>query len=235
MDSYFETYFRKVNVLSKKGYEKSAKFYNSFYGDFLPKNRNVKILDLGCGTGQFLYFLEKQGYKNYYGIDISKQQIQFCKNKITERVEVADIFEFLKDKKNNFDIIVANDVFEHLPKNRLIEFSKLIHISLKNNGILLIKVPNMSNPFGLMNRYIDITHEVGFTEHSLSTVLETGGFQKVEIKGAAYPVISLKSAIGKPAKIIVYSLLKILLLIQGYAVPRIIDKDIIAIAKKSQK
>lgn len=234
-NSYLNSHFKKLNDLSKKGFETSAKFYSSFYKNFLPQNRNAKILDIGCGTGQFLYFLEKRGYANYYGIDISKQQIQFCKEKITKKVETVDVFEFLKDKKNGFDVIVANDFLEHINKNQLMKLLGLIYTSLKNNGILMVKVPNMSNPFGLINRYMDITHEIGFTEFSLSQILEVVGFQEIQLKGASYPIISLKSVIGKIGEKIVCFLLKLLHLVQGNIVPKIMNNEIIAIAVKKRE
>lgn len=45
----------------------------------LPKNRNAKILDLGCGYGTFLNALRSLGYKNLYGVEIGKEQSEFLK------------------------------------------------------------------------------------------------------------------------------------------------------------
>src|SRR5580698_5087470 len=42
----------------------------------LPSDRQVRILDLGCGHGAFLYFLTKAGYQNICGIDVSAEQIE---------------------------------------------------------------------------------------------------------------------------------------------------------------
>ena len=194
------------------------------------------VLDLGCGNGQFLRFLKEQGYKNYYGIDVSKQQIDFCKEKVTDKVEVADIFGFLRDKKNAFDLVVMNDVLEHIPKEKLFELLGLIHNSLRNNGMFAAKVPNMSNPFGLINRYMDITHEIGFTEFSMIECLGMSGFGDIKVKGVSYPVISVKTAVAKVFEVIVHFIIKILLRIQGCIWPKFLHTEIIGIGiKKNEK
>ena len=232
LDNYFNSYFKDVNDLSEKGFDKSVKSYGWIYGDFLPKDKNIRILDLGCGIGHFLYFLEKKGYKNYYGVDGSKDQIKFCKEKITKKVEVSDAFTFLESKKDKFDLIVANDFLEHIQKQRLFNILGLIKDSLQPGGTLLVSVPNMSNPFSLMNRYKDITHEIGFTESSLAEALRMSGFKDVKIKGASYPVVSFKTAVGKVAVIFIYNTLKLLFRIQGHSAPKFLDKNIMAVAIK---
>ena len=47
---------------------------------------------------------------------------------------------------------------------------------MKPGGKIFVKTGNMSNPFSLRLRYIDFTHEVGFTEESFVQVLYIAGF-----------------------------------------------------------
>ncbi len=218
--------------MSENGFKKSARIYLSYYGDVLPKEKNVLILDIGCGTGQFLYFLDEQGYSNYYGIDASEEQIDFCRKNVTKKVGLADIFEYLKDKKETFDVVSANDVIEHIPKQRLVETLALIHGALRKDGVFLMKVPNMSNPFNLLNRYMDITHEIGFTEYSICEVLDGVGFSSVAIRNASYPVVSLKSLLRRISEVSVHAALKFLYLAQGNIMPKVLSTNVIAIAKK---
>ena len=227
---YFNSMFKYVNDLSSAGFEKSARFYKEIYRDFLPENRDIKILDIGCGTGQFLYFLNKEGYKNCFGIDISAEQIAFCKEHKITNVFNIDAFEFLKDKK--FDLIVLNDSLANINKERLFVFLKLIYDSLENNGKLLVKTPNMANPLNLANRYSDITHDVGFVETSLKAALMMVGFKDVAMKGASYPVTSLQSFVAKVMQKFVNMILRFLLRIQGHSAYKILDKSIIALASK---
>lgn len=232
-DSYLEEYYKDFNDLSIGGYEKSALFYGNFYKDILPVDKNARILDLACGAGQFLYFLKQQGCKNYYGVDISEQQIKFCINMSIPEVQVSDALDFIKSKKEEFDVIVVNDFLEHLKKEKLFDILELIHNSLKKNGRILIKTPNMSNPFSLVNRYIDITHEIGFTEYSIEEVLKVSGFKDVKIKEALSPIFSIKSLMQRIAAKLSHSVIGIFLLAEGNHLPKVLGKEMIVVAFKN--
>ena len=225
---YFNSIFSVSNILTKEEYEKMAEFYNLNYGKFMPKDKNANILDIGCGAGHFLYFLLKNGYRNFLGIDISKSQIEFCKKYITDKVLVSDAFDFLKDKNEIYDLITANDFIEHIKKEKIIEFLKLSYKSLKNGGILIIKTGNIGNIFGLFFRYKDFTHEIGFTEKSLFQVLKIAGFKEIKILGAQKKQKFLNKIFEKFLKLF----LKKLYWHFGYVAPEILSPLLIAIAKK---
>lgn len=178
-DHFCDAGFSIVNPLSKSAYESSAISYNYNYKSFLPKNRRAKILDIGCGMGHFLYYLYTQNYTDFIGIDISKQQIEFIKRDILACEELAESFKknsknvyhanaftFLKQLESEYDLIVANDLIEHIEKNEILQLLGLIRNNLKENGIFIAKTPNMGNPFNLRLRYIDFTHEIGYDELS---------------------------------------------------------------------
>jgi predicted TPR repeat methyltransferase len=52
--------------------------FASVHGD---SNRGLKILDLGCGTGIIGILLEKHGYTNIQGLDLSEKMIEKAKEK----------------------------------------------------------------------------------------------------------------------------------------------------------
>jgi 2-polyprenyl-3-methyl-5-hydroxy-6-metoxy-1,4-benzoquinol methylase len=227
----YHEHFAKMNSPSKEAFESIARHYLEWYGGFLPPDKNAKILDVGCGMGHFLYFLEAEGYKNYCGIDSSAEQVQFVRKNLTSRVIVADIFDYL-NASGSFEVIVANDVLEHIPKDRTLELLTLAHDSLERGGFLFIKTPNMSNPFSMRFRYIDFTHEVGFTEESLRQVLRASGFQEIQIKGGSYVVQSFKSRLGKLGEQIAHKMLKQSFILQGYGLPGILDAHLIAVSER---
>lgn len=220
---YFDS-FSRVNKLTREEYESISKSYARNYDEFLPKDKEASILDVGCGTGHFLYYLSKKGYSNYLGIDVSKSQIKFCKKYITKKVIVKDAFEFLKDNKREFDVIVMNDFLEHIPKEKSFLLLELARKTLGANGRIIIKVPNMGNPLGLRLRYIDVTHEVGFTEESLFTVLKLAHFKNIRI-------LSTRGKY-KFIRIIRDLILKFIFFVYGYHPPRNLGKNLIAVAEK---
>jgi cyclopropane fatty-acyl-phospholipid synthase-like methyltransferase len=230
-DKYHEHYFLQKNSPTREAFEAIARIYAAWYQKSLPANKNAKILDIGCGMGHFLYFLEKEGYTNYWGIDLSPSQVQFVRENITARVTVADAFDYL-NTNGAFDVIAANDVLEHISKHRTLDFLTLTYNSLDSSGLLFLKTPNMSNPFSLKSRYQDFTHEAGYTQDSLRYILSASGFQEIQLLGASYVVQSFKSRIGKLTERILHKLIAQMFELQGYSRPSILAPNLIAICAK---
>lgn len=82
-DKYADTVFKDVNILTDEQFKKASIKFEDLYGGILPGNRDSNILDIGCGAGHFLYYLKTKGYNNFLGIDISPQQVEYCKKDIT--------------------------------------------------------------------------------------------------------------------------------------------------------
>ena len=229
---YFDSVYAPSNVLNLKDYKNSVSIFDVDYGNFLPANKDARILDIGCGAGHFLYYLKKRGYTHFLGIDLSPGQIEFCKKNITPNVELADAFKLLADKENNYDAISANDLLEHIPKEKVITFLEMIYRSLKPAGILLIKLPNMSNPFALDSRYRDFTHECGFTEKSIYQVLYVAGFRDICIYKPQTHIRSVRFYLSKILVSLFHILLKKLFWRQGFTAPVILSSRLSVIAKK---
>jgi len=102
---------------------------------FLPKKVDLKILDAGCGTGDFLPFLKKYG--QVWGIDNSKEAIELCKNKGSLVIQQSLLN--IHFPKNNFDLIMALDVIEHI-NDELAVIRELKRVA-KNDGLIVITVP----------------------------------------------------------------------------------------------
>lgn len=230
--NYFDAIYRTSNSFTQNEYETSAGNFDMDFGNFLPPKTTAKILDIGCGTGHFLYFLLTKGYNNYVGIDISQNQIEFCKKYITPCCKTADAFEYLKNQEDVYSIISAHDVLEHIPKQKVIPFLEMIYSALRPEAALFLKLPNMSNPFALNNRYRDFTHECGFTEKSIYQVLYLAGFREIIIKPSQTSLKSIKNVISKPILLILCFLLKKLFWYQGFVAPKILSNRLVVIAKK---
>lgn len=211
------------------------KYFRRNYLMHLPVQKDAKILDLGCGMGHFLYFLEEEGYHNYLGIDLSPENIQFCREN-SYTVRMSDLFSFLEETTELFDAIVMNDVLEHFEKQEVIQFLDLAYQKLTPNGKLILKVPNAANPLLASNsRYIDFTHELLFTEVSLSQVLKNASFNRVNIYPSDLYVFYYNplNYIAKCFASMIHILLRALFLLYGHKTTKVFTKHIIAVASKA--
>ncbi len=118
------------------------------------------------------------------GIDASAEQIEFCRRAGFDNVACAEALGYLRDTASRFEAIVLSDVLEHIPKSQVIELLEAILERLAPGGQVILRVPNLSNPLNLRTRYVDFTHECGFTRESLAQVLRLAGFEVETVHGA---------------------------------------------------
>ncbi len=180
-ESYVKTGYGRVHTFSLPEYQMQARFFRRNYGPHLPQDRAARVLDLGCGPGHFLYYLQQDGYTDYLGIDSSPECLEFCRERGLN-AGLADAFVHLAENAGRYDAVVCNEFFEHLQKDRAFELARLCRLALRDGGVLLVKVPNMACPVAAArSRYVDITHETGYVDHSLRTLLEVSGFGQVDV------------------------------------------------------
>ena len=148
---------------------------------FFPKQKNVLINDLGCGYGKFLYVIKEQGYCNVKGVDISLEQVNIANQLGLSEVVNNDISIYLFEQTDSPDLILMMDILEHFTKDELFELLDLVFKKLKNNGKLIVHVPNGEGIFGNRIIYGDLSHEICFTPSSITQALNIVGFKKVMV------------------------------------------------------
>jgi 2-polyprenyl-3-methyl-5-hydroxy-6-metoxy-1,4-benzoquinol methylase len=232
-DNYISTHWKSIHPDAAKEFDV---YYNYFKCNFLahlPGDRKARILDVGCGMGHFLYFLQKEGYENFTGIDRSPENVKFCVEHGLH-AEQHDVFEYLGEGKV-FDAMVMNDFLEHFTKDEAVHIVELAYKCLAQGGILILKVPNAANPIvGSSSRYIDLTHESSFTEESLSQLLKICGLHDIKI----YPpniYLYTYNPLNYLAKVVAwlsFKLYRLLFILYGRKSTKIFTKDLIAIACK---
>lgn len=106
------------------------------------KNENIKIIDIGCGSGWTSYFLAKAGYE-VLGIDISKDAIQAASKRFGTELsnlsfKVAD-FEKMPSDISGYDVAVFIDSLHHADN----QFAALksVYKILNAGGICVICEP----------------------------------------------------------------------------------------------
>jgi len=222
MDKIFDTY---VDNAFDGHYQAEFKFYQFAlnYKRFFPSDKRTSILDIGIGRGEMLSCMREWGYTNYAGIDISPSTVAFCQSIGLNCKEVDDTVYFLQKHKDTYSLITLLDVLEHVKKENVMPFLSAIKQALKPGGIVIIQVPNLQAPDGQLHRYNDITHEVGYIEHSLQQVLRVTGFE-------TFCSNDIKTNIKKILRYLYWKLIRFNRSINGNLNPKIIHPVFFAVA-----
>ncbi len=78
-----------------------------------------KILELGCGPGQFAHMLKDRGFKNYTGIDFSRVAINQARKRVPDwDFRNENIYDYKVTKE--FDVVVALEVLEHIQSDLMV-------------------------------------------------------------------------------------------------------------------
>ena len=118
----------------------------------ITPNKNIKILDLGCGDGALSYLMWRAGY-TVIGIDTSLLGIDLACAEHKKRYtncefrcgEVGDV------ESNSFDGVICSDVIEHVQRPG--ELIDEIYRVLKPNGVAVL-----STPIRITEAPLDVEH-----------------------------------------------------------------------------
>lgn len=140
-----------------------------------------KLLDVGCGEGDFLNMFDKKNWK-IMGVEINPNLAREAKLKTKAQIYTQPIQKL--NLKGSIDIVTMWHVFEHIdtPKDVLGKVYKI----LNKGGFLVIEVPNGDGIYRkFFGKYwqllITPEHLFFWTKKSLTSVLKKEGFVIKEI------------------------------------------------------
>jgi len=135
----------------------------------------AKILDVGCGDGEYLKKLKNLGFETY-GVDINPRAVEVARRKGLN-VFLGELHE-AKYPDNFFDVIILKDVLEHVhsPTSVLEEAFRI----LKPGGILKVGGPSFGVEARMSSRFWSLLnvpqHLYFFTPQTLSLLVRKAGF-----------------------------------------------------------
>jgi SAM-dependent methyltransferase len=233
-EKYHETFYGDLH--GWRDYELTSAGYGEWYYDCLPENKNAKILDIGCGDGKFLFFLQQNGYADIEGLELSEQQAEEARKHIKCPVHVVDdTLAFLREHSSTYQTITTNDVLEHVPKRETVSFLMAVLEALRPGGNVVINVPQASGFTSLFCRYNDFTHETIFTEMSLKQILFSAGFSDVRFIPQKWPLKWTPRHLAyRLARLLWYGILKLIYTIEspGEKHPRSFQVRLVASANR---
>lgn len=163
-----------------RGYEEEVKKQQAI---FLPYFTNgKKVLDLGCGRGEFLELLQERGIEAE-GIDINEAMIEICRQK-GFNCQKGDILETVAAyEDSSLGGIFSSQVIEHLSPAYLRRMVELSYLKLAPSSYLVLETINPTSVFSLVQIYfLDLSHQKPIHPQALNFLLESSGFEEVEIK-----------------------------------------------------
>ena len=164
----------------ERGYGSFLAYYRANYMPHMPEDRAAKILVISCGPGYLVNMLAEAGYTNVHGIDSDPAKVAHATRRRLP-CEAAEAFPFLeRSAAGAWDVIVPEQELNHLTIAETIEFLQLCHRALKPGGRIVVYAMNGANPLvGSENVAHNIDHFYNVTEHSLTQLLQLGGFSEI--------------------------------------------------------
>jgi SAM-dependent methyltransferase len=148
---------KKLNQINKEFYSQIAQSFSETRSynwegwdslwEFIQENEiDVKrVLDLGCGNGRFLKFLNEKGWKGeYLGVDFDTQLLEIAgksNSEINAKFQSHDIVMDLDNLeiKGEFDLIVCFGLMHHIPGlDKRIELMRFIEGIITLKGVVAI-------------------------------------------------------------------------------------------------
>jgi cyclopropane fatty-acyl-phospholipid synthase-like methyltransferase len=178
-EDFYSTYEKFREYTSPKIGKTQQRYFSKNYWEPCGFNTSMSVLEIGCGTGQFLKFFHQQGITDLLGIDTDTKILEFLPNELKSHVEIIDVNEFLLSlpEAERFDRIVMIDVFEHFSPSEGVSLLSRIKPLLKINGGVVVRVPNLASPWALTAQYGDLTHKAGYTSGSLRQLGLKAGYE----------------------------------------------------------
>ena len=173
-----------------------AAFENQFRGDaneirerlkyYLPFFREAgktsDILDLGCGSGDWLDLLRDEGFRAR-GVEINTVMVAACRERQLDVVE-ADMLAYLRGLADNcMNVVTAFHLIEHIPFETMLTLLDEIRRVLRPGGLVMLETPSPENlVVAACNFYSDPTHHKPVYPHTLTFVLKNLGFSNVGLQ-----------------------------------------------------
>jgi SAM-dependent methyltransferase len=157
---------------------------------FGGSNQPLRLLDVGCGTGDFARDF-KQAFPRgeYTGLDISAVGIELCRQTVPEATFVV------QDLVNDASVdprfqgwataAVCSEMLEHVDEpERILEHIKPY---LAPGASLILTVPG--GPMSAFDRHIG--HRQHFTNQSVQSLLDRSGYRTDGVWGAGFPFFNI--------------------------------------------
>jgi len=145
-------------------------------------NKDIKIVDLGCGCGRTIFYLNQSGF-NPIGVDFSFEAIELAKKLNPNTIFKKEDITHTEFKDKEFDLVLSMGTHEHLSQ---ITF-KECHRILKDDGLFCCLLPTQ---YGDKGWHISSPQsEWLYSVKTWTEYLKKDGFNVIDNIGITYAVL----------------------------------------------
>ena len=149
---------------------------------YYPRKSDLRILDIGCGTGAMLEELSDFG--TVTGADFALEALHYCRERNPDQTLARADARCLPFATGSFDVVTAMDVVEHIDNDKA-AMSEILRV-LKPGGRVFVTVPAYQS---LWSEHDEALHHYRrYTSGSLKDVFQRVGLQ---VERLSYAVTSL--------------------------------------------
>lgn len=142
MINIFETQYQISGSASQRRYPNEqliAFMARNFFSVPVHERKNIKVLEIGCGSGANLWFLAKEGF-DVYGIDQAPTGIKYCEKMLENwgvkaQISIGDMKKMIFSDES-FDAVADVVSMQHLTYTDHRQCYKEIYRTLKRGGKL---------------------------------------------------------------------------------------------------
>jgi len=148
------------------------------YARYFKNDLDGKVLDIGCGRGEFLEIMKEENI-SAYGVDVYEPFINFCleRNLEAQKSDALTHLNSLEDESLNG--IFMDSVIEHIEDDYILALFNMAYRKLKKGCYFIITTPN-PEAFGGMNCFnIDLEHKKPIHYLTVEYLLKVEGFSEV--------------------------------------------------------
>lgn len=162
--------------------------------------RTGRVLDVGCGIGNFLAYARDRGWQPR-GIDFDPDAVAAGTAAFgLQGLEVSDLAGFRAvHPGERFDLVTFFDVFEHIDNHR--EFLADVRALLSDDGHIAMSMPYRHGSRWLMPADLPPRHLSRWDRRSLARFLEANGFEIRYIarrsEGVRFLILKLRFRYGR--------------------------------------
>ena len=178
-EEFYRTYGRFKDYARPSLKPKHIRWFEREFWLPAAMNPDLAVLELGCGTGQFLLYLRAMGVRRFVGVDHDPLVRNVMEPDIADRVVIADFSGGLDrlPAAEPFDRIILFDVLEHFAPWAGANLLLALRDRLTPDGKVVIRVPNAASPWGQQHQHSDLTHQAAYTPVSLRQLALATGFE----------------------------------------------------------